>query len=167
VGSTNFPFDRLFVAIDNVLSELNSEAKLVVQMGYSTYMWRYKNVELHKYLKPKEMELIFLKADKIITHAGFGTLYKLSSKSRYMPLIVPRLNRHGEHINNHQRDFIDFLKKKTNRDLGLFIADKKIETSLLKYLSSSSSPNYLYQYIFYTHNENQISMNIDHYLSRM
>lgn len=167
VGSTNFSFDRLFAAVDNALQELKIEAQLVVQMGTSTYEWKYKNIRLYQYLKPKEMEDLFKKADKIITHAGFGTLFLLSSKSKYMPFIVSRLNYYKEHINNHQKDFIDFLIKNSKINLKPFIASEKLTSDLVDYLSSVPKSNFLKQAIFHQCNLNKISMNINNYLNQI
>jgi len=169
VGTTNFPFDRLFRSIDNVLGELKSEAKLVVQSGNSTYKWKYKNIELHSSLNPKQMELLFSKANKIITHAGYGTLFQISNFSKIKPFIVPRLNNFNEHINSHQSDFLDFLNLRPFMKKKFFdqLNAKNVNISLENYLISTSKINNLKAIFFHEKNYNSLLARVDSFIKKL
>lgn len=132
VGSTNFPFNRLFIAIDNALEELKTNVKLIAQVGPSTYKWKYNNIQLYPFLKPKKIERILSKADKIITHGGPGTLFLISKNTKCMPFIVPRLKIYNEHVNNHQQEFISFFFKNEYR----FQSVQELTSSLKKYIKN-------------------------------
>lgn len=149
VGSTDFQFDRLFSAIDDVLFKLDLKAKLIVQKGPSSYKWRYKNKELFTYLPPKEIEALFKKADKIITHGGLGSIYTLSKQTKIMPLIVARNRKYKEQVNNHQLDDITHIQSlfpTTYKDC--FLINEDIQTGIYTYLQNKSKKNVLKKYLF-------------------
>lgn len=147
VGSTNFPFDRLFIAIDKALEELKSEAKLVVQMGCSSYKWKYKNVQFYAYLRPKEMEVLFSKADRIIAHGGPGTLFSLTNKSKNMPLVVARQRKYGEHVNDHQVEYVHYVRSLMPLQYkSFFIVDQDLSNNIKKFVTRNTDnvlPKYL------------------------
>lgn len=164
VGSTNFPFDRLFVAMDNALAELHSKAQLVVQAGPSTYKWKYKNIVLYKYLRPKKMEALFRKTDRIITHGGFGTLFHLSSKTKYQPLVVARLKKYQEHINDHQFEFVKHISRAFPLSYKKFFStESDIQNNIKKYIQYRHKENKLSKHVFPLHNslENRLNAYID------
>lgn len=149
VGSTNFTFDRLFHAIDNALLKNNIKARLIVQKGSSSYQWKYKNIELFTYLPPKEIEKLFKKADRVITHGGVGSLYTLSRVTKNMPLIIARHQKHREQVNNHQLDdiiHIQSLFPLTYADY--FLIGEDIEAGICKYLQNKNKKNVLKKYLF-------------------
>jgi len=166
VGSTNFPFDRLFIAIDNALEELKSEAKLVVQMGPSTYRWRYKNIQLYQFLRPKEMKKLFSKADKIITHGGPGTLYSISRSAKCMPLVVARLNEHKEHVNNHQTEYVSYIEKYfPSLYKDFFTVNQNLQCNIRKFIRNQCKENILNRYLFTSNNS--LESKLDIYLNTL
>lgn len=149
IGTTNFPHNRLFIAVDNALQSLGGEERLIVQTGKSSYVWKYKNIQQYQYIKPKKMISFFSKANKIITHGGFGTLFMLSTASKNMPLIVARRNQNGEHINNHQSEFIIWIKKKLPPTYKkYFLLQEQIQKEVREYLQSANSNNLLHNFLF-------------------
>jgi UDP-N-acetylglucosamine transferase subunit ALG13 len=49
-------------------------------------------------------------ADAVICHAGCGTLADAFAVG-HVPVVVPRVARHGEHVNDHQLELFDVLSE--------------------------------------------------------
>jgi len=105
VGTDNHDFSRLIEAMD----ELNTKEKVVIQLGNTTY--RPKNKEWFTFESNERIEELYIKSDVIITHAGAGSIIR-SLKNGKVPIVVPRLKKYGEHINNHQMDIASALAKR-------------------------------------------------------
>jgi|SRR3989344_4655713 len=166
VGSTNFKFDRLFFFIEKTLLSLKSNTKLIVQTGPSDYKWTYKNIKIKKYLLPYEISLFYSKADRIIIHGGFGSLFLLSKNAKVMPLILPRLRKYREHVNNHQKNFLTFLKNKSPKKLKKYFVDSEfIEKPILKYIKHIPQKNYIDVLIFSENNKKQLLEQLEQYIN--
>lgn len=149
VGTTKFDFRRLFIAIDRVVSKSFYQSVIFVQQGESTYKWSYKKVKKYKHLSPKKMKILIKKADRIICHAGCGSLYEISTTTKVTPLSVARLKKYNEHVNNHQKQFIKYLRQKIpNQYSNLFVEKSSIESYILNYLKMKNVKNELLKYIF-------------------
>ena len=48
------------------------------------------------------------RADVVVTHAGVGSIL-CATNAGHVPIVVPRLKRHGEHVDDHQVELIDEL----------------------------------------------------------
>jgi len=58
---------------------------------------------------PRDVMLDRLRAaDVVVTHAGCGSLFDAISLGQ-KPVVVPRLARFGEHVNDHQLELLDAL----------------------------------------------------------
>lgn len=149
VGSTNFQFNRLFSAVDNAINNLSVQPCLVVQMGNSDYKWRYKKVKTYKYLTPNEMIKIIKKSDRIITHGGFGSMYLITKYNQNMPFIVSRLKYFGEHVDDHQRFFLEYIKNKIPDNYRkYFFMNGNLASEIQVYLNSKPQKNVLDKYLF-------------------
>jgi UDP-N-acetylglucosamine transferase subunit ALG13 len=60
------------------------------------------------FLPHDEMLARMRQARAIVTHAGCGTLLDAISLG-HKPVVVPRLKRYGEHVNDHQLELLDAL----------------------------------------------------------
>lgn len=84
------------------------------------------------------------RADKIITHAGPATIFSIAQHARYMPLIIPRLSKFNEHVDNHQLFFINFLRKKAPKKIKrYFLTEENLSSHLYDYLSERPFNNEL------------------------
>lgn len=96
---TQFPFDRLVKSVDEVISNNGFDEEIFAQIGESSY--RPHNFEavstLAKHLFDKRMR----EASSIISHAGMGTIM-MALDNRKPLLVMPRLERYGEVVNDHQ-----------------------------------------------------------------
>ena len=112
VGTTKFPFDRLLESVDKAMIDVDSQEKLVIQKGISKYKFKYKNTEVFKELAFNRMIDIVKKARVIITHGGPATVFLSLKYGKNKPLVIPRLKKFDEHVDNHQLFFANFLRRK-------------------------------------------------------
>jgi UDP-N-acetylglucosamine transferase subunit ALG13 len=91
---TSEPFDRLIAALPQDVSE-----ELVVQCGESSM--RPVGAEVHAYLSYDALVALVRRARVVVCHAGVGTILTALANGR-RPIVVPRLARHGEAVDDHQ-----------------------------------------------------------------
>ena len=106
VGTQKQSFDRLFDLIRNS-KELKKE-ELIVQRGY-TKCNNSKRIKAFDFLPLDEMEEYISKADLVISHGGVGTIFSAIKKGKKV-IAVPRLEKYGEHINDHQIEICEALE---------------------------------------------------------
>lgn len=96
---TEYPFDRLVRAVDEAIPHLPVEEAVFGQIGPSRI--RPHNMEYMVKLDKLEYERKMLESRAVISHAGMGTIM-LALKLRKPLLVMPRLRKFGEIVNNHQ-----------------------------------------------------------------
>ena len=97
---TSEPFDRL-VEVADAVAEACRES-VVVQGGRSRC--RLERAELVDFLPYDELVALVSEARIVVTHAGAGSaLLALGEGKR--PVLVPRLRRHAEAVDDHQVHF--------------------------------------------------------------
>ena len=96
---TQFPFDRLVKAVDEVVGKNGFDEQVFAQVGADSY--RPKNFESVPELEKAMFDRHLGQADSIISHAGMGTI-AMALESRKPVLVMPRLRERGEVVNNHQ-----------------------------------------------------------------
>ena len=117
VGTHEQPFNRLIEEIDNLKKEGLLLDEVFIQTGFSTYEPKYCKWE--SMLSYAEMEEYLTISDIIVTHGGPATFMGVLSKGK-VPIVVPRLERFGEHVNDHQ---LEFVKRIINKGYELFIVE--------------------------------------------
>jgi beta-1,4-N-acetylglucosaminyltransferase len=95
VGMSKAPFDRLLRAVD----ELAVSEELVVQHGRSDV--HPVRAVCHEYLPYDELAQHVRRARVVITHAGVGSV-AVALMHEKRPIVVPRLRRFGEAVDDHQ-----------------------------------------------------------------
>lgn len=111
VGTHEQPFNRLIKEVDRLKKEGIITNEVFIQTGFSTYEPQYcdwKNI-----ISYSEMEDYMNRADIIITHGGPATFMGAIAKGK-KPIVVPRLEKFGEHVNDHQLDFAYQVKNRHN-----------------------------------------------------
>jgi UDP-N-acetylglucosamine transferase subunit ALG13 len=96
---TQFPFDRLVRAVDNMIDEGLITETLFAQIGESPY--RPRNFESVARLEKGVFDNYVRQASGIIGHAGMGTI-TMALCYRKPLLVMPRLKKYGEVVNDHQ-----------------------------------------------------------------
>ena len=95
---TSLPFDRLLSALDG----LAEKERVVVQAGASSL--RPAGAEVVDFLPFDELVELIESARVVVTHAGAGSVL-LSLRIGRRPVVVPRLHRCGEAVDDHQLEF--------------------------------------------------------------
>lgn len=107
VGTQKQSFGRIFDLVKDS-KELKNE-NLVVQRGY-TKCNNSKRIKAFDFIPLDEMEKYISEADLIISHGGVGTIFSAIKKGKKV-IAVPRLEKYGEHINDHQIEICEELEK--------------------------------------------------------
>lgn len=98
VGTNEARFDRLLIALQSV--DLDEE--LVVQYGSCSV--RPSSATLHEFVTYQELVELMRSARAVVAHAGVGiVLTALANGKR--PIVMPRLKRFGEAVDDHQLHF--------------------------------------------------------------
>lgn len=105
VGTDVHDFSRLVKEMDKIALR----RKVVMQIGNTVYEPR--NAEWFRFETNQRIDELYQKADVIVTHAGAGSIIR-SLKNGKVPIVVPRLKKYGEHVNDHQLDLARFLGKR-------------------------------------------------------
>lgn len=107
VGTHEQQFNRLVEYMD--LWAKDHKEKVVIQTGYSTYEPKY--CEWSKLFPYDEMVNMVNKARIVITHGGPSS-FIMPLQIGKIPIVVPRQKKFDEHVNNHQVDFCNKVKKR-------------------------------------------------------
>lgn len=99
VGSRKYPFDRLFVELDELCEKGIFKEKIFAQIGTATY--KPVHFEYKDFLSPEEFQEKIDEADIVITHGASGSIMKALNAGKKV-IAVTRLKKYGEHINDHQ-----------------------------------------------------------------
>ena len=94
-GASQFPFDRLLRAVD----ALPGDERVVAQHGCSPV--RPARAECVDFLPMTELAERVREARVVVTHAGVGSIILCLTNGR-QPVVVPRLQRHRETVDDHQ-----------------------------------------------------------------
>lgn len=106
---TSEPFDRLVAVADDVVDACDE--RVLVQAGRSRC--RLVRAEMVNFLPYDELLALVAEARIVVTHAGAGSVLLAIGQAK-RPVLVPRMRRHGEAIDDHQVIFGQRLA-----DLGL------------------------------------------------
>jgi len=121
VGTHDVGFDRLVAAADQLAD--NWDEEIVIQRGSSSYVPR--NASHFQWTSGEQMAQLTADARVLITHAAAGSII-LGLQKQTPLIVVPRLQKHGECIDDHQLQLTKALS-----DQGRAIAvDVPTESSL-------------------------------------
>ncbi len=102
VGTHEAPFDRLLRGVE----QLSGRDELVVQCGQNGY--RPTGATCFDFLPFDDVVRHVRSASVVITHAGVGSV-AVSLANGKRPVVVPRRQELGEHVDNHQVAFAQRL----------------------------------------------------------
>jgi len=119
VGTEKFPFDRLVRSIDRAVGEGRIRDKVYIQKGYSSYV--PVNADYWNFLEFPDMVDMVQKANLIVSHAGVGS-FLLCVHFRKVPILFPRRAVFGEHLDDHQLDFVKGIER---LDVALVAYDER------------------------------------------
>lgn len=109
LGTQKFPFNRLVLAVNRLVEKgLYKPEEIVMQAA----VYDVEPVFTHYHLIPAEQFDDFINsADLVITHSGVNSIITCM-KLRKPLVIVPRLKKYGEHVDDHQREIAEVMKVK-------------------------------------------------------
>ena len=122
---TQFPFDRLVRAMDEMFTRGEIDAEIFAQVGRGGYHPR--NFESVETLDKEKFDEYFENSKAVIAHAGMGTITMALEQNKPI-LVMPRLKKHRELVNNHQ-----LATAKRFEQLGHVIAAYDISELLEKF----------------------------------
>jgi len=105
VGTDTHDFSRLVRKMDDIALRKD----VVMQIGNTRY--KPKHARWFHFEKNHVIDSLYKKAEVIVTHAGAGSIIRSLERGK-VPVVVPRLQEWGEHINNHQLDLARGMEKK-------------------------------------------------------
>ena len=106
VGMHTDGFGRLVEAMDQIAAQSGQE--VVMQIGATLY--RPSAARWFDFATQEEMDKLCERARIIVSHTGAGSI--LTAVRHHKPLIVvPRLKKYGEHIDDHQLELAQVLSK--------------------------------------------------------
>lgn len=110
LGSQEFQFNRLLMAIDEQVQNGKITDKIFAQIGASDYIPR--TFEYEKFLDYKRFSGWIDMADIVITHGGTATIIN-AIKKRKKVIASPRLSKFNEHVDDHQLQLIEQFSKES------------------------------------------------------
>lgn len=116
LGTDHHPFRRLVEWVDRWAEE-NPDAPCVVQHGTAPAP---RHAEGHPVLDPATIPDLAARCRVFVGHAGPGTVLDARTAGR-LPVVVPRLARHGEVVDDHQ---VTFGRWMDERGLAICVEDE-------------------------------------------
>lgn len=117
VGTHEQPFNRLVEYIDNLKRDAVITEEVIMQTGFCTYEPQYCQWE--KLLPYKKMQQYVREAHIVITHGGPSS-FIMPLQIGKTPIVVPRQYQFGEHVNNHQVEFVKIVSERMGTIIPVF-----------------------------------------------
>jgi len=122
-------FERLIRKMDEIAGKIHEE--VIMQIGSTKY--KPIHSKCFESIDDKEMTELFLNARIVVTHAGSGTLLDLIRLKRPF-IIVPRLKKFNEHIDDQQIELADALSG-SNKAVSIYDIED-LEKAIYNFQSS-------------------------------
>lgn len=108
LGTQKFQLNRLLKLLDGLVEKGQICDDVYAQIGNSTYIPKhYKYV---RFLNKKDFEQKMEECEIVVSHSGVGTI--ISGLKHEKPVIVfPRLEKYGEHVDDHQLEIGESFSK--------------------------------------------------------
>ena len=108
LGTQDKPFNRLLDAVQKEIDKGNIKDRVVVQAGCTKY--ESKDMEVFDLIPMDEFDRLLDECDLLITHGGVGTIIGGLKRDKKV-IAIPRLEKYGEHVNDHQIQIINNFNK--------------------------------------------------------
>lgn len=104
VGTHEQQFNRLIKKIDQLKKDGHIKDDVFIQTGFSDYI--PESCDWKKFLSYEEMIQKIKDAKIVITHGGPSS-FILPLQYGKTPIVVPRMKKYDEHVNDHQVEFCE------------------------------------------------------------
>ena len=129
VGTHEQQFNRLVEEVDKLKENGIIKEDVFIQTGFSTYEPKY--CQWSKLISYKEMDNKIKEARIIITHGGPASFIAPLQIGK-IPIVVPRQEKYGEHVNDHQLEFVEQIEKRKNSLIPVYNI-KELKEKILNY----------------------------------
>ena len=129
VGTHEQQFNRLVEEVDKLKADGSIKEDVFIQTGFSTY--EPKHCQWSKLISYKEMNNKIEEARIIITHGGPASFIAPLQIGK-IPIVVPRQEKYGEHVNDHQLEFVEQIEKRKNSLIPVYNI-KELKEKILNY----------------------------------
>lgn len=136
LGTQNNSFIRLLNAIQENISKGVITDKVVVQAGFTKF--ESKDMKVFSMIDKKEFSRLQDEADLIITHGGVGSIISSLEKGKKV-IVVPRLKKYDEHVNDHQ---IQIAKKFKEQGYVKYVINTKNLAKVIKSMDNFKPKEY-------------------------
>lgn len=119
LGTNDKTFIRLVKEIEKLIEEQLITEKVIIQAGYTKY--QSDVMEIFDLIPMDKFEELISDCSVLITHGGVGSIITGLKKNKKV-IAVPRLEKYGEHVNDHQLQIIRNFK-----DAGYIIGISGVE----------------------------------------
>ena len=109
LGTNDKQFYRLLEAVQRQIDLGNIKDKVVVQAGYSSD-FKSDDMEIFDLIPMDEFDKLISECDILITHGGVGSIIT-GLKNNKKVIAAARLEKYGEHENDHQLQIIENFSK--------------------------------------------------------
>ncbi|NQX29254.1 glycosyl transferase family 28 [Microbacteriaceae bacterium VKM Ac-2854] len=116
-----YPFDRLFTALVPLLTGVDT----LWQSGLADVSQH--GIQGRASVPHHELQEAVAEADVVIAHSGTGAAVTAIEAGK-MPILVPRLAKHGEHIDDHQ---LQIARELDRRGLAIAASVEELDEALL------------------------------------
>jgi beta-1,4-N-acetylglucosaminyltransferase len=106
VGMHPSGFERLVKQMDEIAGRIEEE--VIIQTGGTNYA--PQKAEHFSFATEEELRILCRKARVVVTHGGVGTILNVFQEGASV-VVVPRLKKYGEVIDDHQLVFVQELEK--------------------------------------------------------
>lgn len=109
LGTQDKEFRRLLDIVEDAINRKVIKDEVIVQAGHTKY--DSKNMKIFDFLDREEFCKLINECDLLITHAGVGSIITGLNNDKKV-IVVPRLAKYNEHLNDHQLQITNnFVKK--------------------------------------------------------
>ena len=103
LGTQNNSFNRLLEEVQKCIDKKVIDEEVIVQAG--TTKFKSKNMKIFKLVSAGRLNKYIEQANYVITHGGVGSILTCLKMGKKV-IAVPRYNKYGEHVNDHQLQIV-------------------------------------------------------------
>lgn len=108
LGTQDKPFVRILDLIQQQIENKMIKDRVVVQAGHTKY--ESSKMEIFDFIEREKFSELVQKCDILITHGGVGSIITGLQNNKKV-IVVPRLSKYHEHINDHQIQITENFSK--------------------------------------------------------
>ncbi|MCD7790727.1 MAG: beta(1,3)galactosyltransferase EpsH [Bacteroides thetaiotaomicron] len=152
VGTQKFQMNRLLMEVDNLISAGKIDVNVYAQSGNSTY--KPTGYSYAPFLTKDEFDEKIDECELLITHGGVGTIVSGLKRNKAI-IVVPRLKKYKEHVDDHQLQIADSFAK-----LGYILKCEEMEDLAVMIEKANS-----YQFSAYKSERSKMLEYLDGYIA--